>query len=120
MVPVQIDAWYRSGASAVAISIASTGVAAWALARIILVATGSVAGGLAGAGLLLANPNWLYLQSTPMTEPLLLATALLSLALVVDWIERGAEGWPQAAGLALTATCMTRYEGWVIAAAAAG
>jgi hypothetical protein len=120
MVPVQIDAWYRSGASAVAISIASTGVAAWALARIILVATGSVAGGLAGAGLLLANPNWLYLQSTPMTEPLLLATALLSLALVADWIERGAEGWPQAAGLALTATCMTRYEGWVIAAATAG
>ncbi len=50
MVPVQIDAWYRSGVSAVAISIASTGVAAWALARIILVATGSVAGGLAGAG----------------------------------------------------------------------
>ncbi len=50
-----------------------------------------------------------------MTEPLLLAAALLSLALVVDWIERGAEGWPRAASLALTATCMTRYEGWVIA-----
>jgi hypothetical protein len=118
MVPVQIDAWYRSGASAVAISIASTGVGAWALARIILASTGSVAGGLTGAALLLANPNWLYIQSTPMTEPLLLATTLLAITLIADWIERGAEGWPQAAGLALTATCMTRYEGWLIASAA--
>lgn len=118
MVPVQIDAWYRSGASGVAISVASTGVAAWALARLILVSTGSVAGGLAGAALLLANPNWLYIQSTPMSEPLLLATALLSLALIADWIERDADGWPRAAGLALAATCMTRYEGWLIASAA--
>ena len=33
MLPVQVDAWYRSGASAIAISIASMAVAAWALTR---------------------------------------------------------------------------------------
>jgi hypothetical protein len=118
MVPVQVDAWYRSGASAVAISVASTGVAAWALARLILTSTGSVAGGAASAALLLANPNLLYIQSTPMTEPLLLATACLSLSLIADWIDRGAAGWPVAGGLALAGTCMTRYEGWLIASAA--
>jgi hypothetical protein len=32
MFPVQIDAWYRSGASAVAISVLSMAIAAWALA----------------------------------------------------------------------------------------
>ena len=118
MVPVQVDAWYRSGASAVAISVLSTGIAAWALARLILSSTGSIAGGAASAALLLANPNLLYIQSTPMTEPLLLATASLSLALLADWIERDASGWPTAPGLALTAMCMTRYEGWLIAVVA--
>jgi hypothetical protein len=118
MLPVQVDAWYRSGAAGVAISVVSTGVAAGALARLILISSGSMIGGATGAALLLANPNLLYIQSTPMTEPLLLATAFLSLAALAAWIERGAEGWPHAAGLALTATVMTRYEGWLIAAAA--
>ena len=115
MVPVQVDAWYRSGASATAISVASTGLAAWALARIILLTTGSVTGGIAATALLLANPNLLYLQSTPMTEPLLLATVFVSIAEIAEWIERGAVEWPTGAGWALTAACMTRYEAWLIA-----
>jgi hypothetical protein len=53
-----------------------------------------------------------------MTEPLLFATAFLTLALLAEWIDRGASRWPTAPGLALAAMCMTRYEGWVIAAAA--
>jgi hypothetical protein len=118
MLPVQVDAWYRSGASAIAISVASTGLAAWALTRFIQTSTGSVAGGVAGVALLLANPNLLYIQSTPMTETLLLATALLSLTSIATWIERGAHGWPWGPGLALMATSMTRYEGWLIAPAA--
>ena len=120
MVPVQVDAWYRSGASAVAISVASTGVTAWALARVVLSATGSIVGGVTAAALVVGNPNLLYLQSTPMTEPLLLATSSLSLALIAEWLDRGADGRPRAASLALAATCMTRYEGWLIAAAAIG
>src|SRR6187431_3523821 len=40
MLPVQVDAWYRSGASAIAISIASMTVAAWALSRLTARATG--------------------------------------------------------------------------------
>jgi hypothetical protein len=120
MLPVQVDAWYRSGASGVALSVASTGVAAWAMARLIATATGSVAGAAAAAALVLANPNLLYIQSTPMTEPLLFATAFLALALLGEWIERGADRWPTAPGLALAALCMTRYEGWAIAAAAIG
>src|SRR4051794_2152889 len=40
--PVQIDAMYRTGFSAIAISIASMAVACWAIARLIHRATGSV------------------------------------------------------------------------------
>ena len=73
-------------------------VGAWALASLIIGRTGSIAGGLAGAALLLANPNVLYLQSTPMTEPLLFGTTLLAVALTAEWLDRGAPGWPKCGG----------------------
>ncbi|HET7220572.1 MAG TPA: hypothetical protein VFJ02_21110 [Vicinamibacterales bacterium] len=116
MLPVQVDAWYRSGASAIAISIASMALGAAALARFIIRRTDSWAAAAAGAALLMANPNVLYLQSTPMTEPLLFGTSLLAVALVADWVDNGAAS-ARAAGLALTAACLTRYEAWPICAA---
>jgi len=117
MVPVQVDGWYRTGASAIAISVMSMAVGAWALASMIVRRTGSVVAGATGAALLVANPNVLYLQSTPMTEPLLFGTTLLALALTAEWLDRGAPARPRAAGLALVAACMTRYEAWPICGA---
>ena len=117
MVPVQVDAWYRTGASAIAISVLSMAAGAWALASLIIRRTGSVAAGAAAAALLLANPNVLYLQSTPMTEPLLFGTTLLAVALTAEWLDRGAAARPRTAGFALVAACMTRYEAWPICAA---
>ncbi len=117
MLPVQIDAWYRSGASAIAISVMSMALAAWALARTIARTTGSVVGGMTGAVLLMSNPDVLYLQSTPMTEPLLFGTALLAVSLTIDWLDRDPSGHAAPAGLALTGAAMTRYEAWPITAA---
>jgi hypothetical protein len=85
LAPVQIDALYRSGAFAVAISIASMAVAAWAIASLIRRATGSAIGGVVAAALLMLNPDVLYLQSTPMTEPLLFGTTFLAVALIAQW-----------------------------------
>ena len=53
-----------------------------------------------------------------MTEPLLFGTTLLAVALTADWLDRGAQGWPTSAGLALVAACMTRYEAWPICGSA--
>jgi hypothetical protein len=69
------------------------------------------------ATLLMVNPNVLYLQSTPMTEPLLFGTTLLGIALTASWLDRGVRTPPTAAGLALAAACLTRYEAWPITAA---
>jgi hypothetical protein len=118
MWPVQIDALYRTGASAVAISVISTGVTVWGLSSLILRTTGSTSGALSAAVLLVGNPNVLYLQSTPMTEPLLFATTAAAIALTAAWIDAGTLRWPAAAGIALAAACLTRYEAWSIAAAA--
>jgi hypothetical protein len=85
MVPVQVDAWYRNGASAVALSVLGMGLAAWALSSLILRATGSTTAAIAAPVLMLGNPDVLYLQSTPMSEPLLFATTLLAVELTARW-----------------------------------
>lgn len=119
MLPVQVDAWYRSGASATAISIASMAIGAGALAALVAGRTGSVSGAAAGAALMMANPNVLYLQSTPMTEPLLFGVTLLAVATTARWLDRLESGPAPAGapGLAIAAACMTRYEAWPICAA---
>ena len=136
--PVQVDVWYRSGASGVAISIASMALAAWAIAWLIHRATGSLAGGMVASALLMLNPDVLYLQSTPMTEPLLFGTTFLAVALVGDWAARlqrpltdnsrpsfdvaplstAQPPASKAAGWACIAAVLTRYEAWPIVAAA--
>jgi len=83
--PVQVDAWYRSGASAVAISIAAFAVSVGAISWIVLVLTESAAAAVAGAAVFALNPNVLYLQATPMTEPLLLALTTLAVAMLLNW-----------------------------------
>ena len=120
MLPVQVDAWYRSGASAIAISVLSMAVASWALSRTIITLTGSRTAAVAGAALLMLNPNVVYLQSTPMTEPLLVGTTMLALATTVRWASGGASQAPRAAGWSIVAACMTRYEAWPICAALIG
>lgn len=120
MLPVQIDALYRTGSSAIAISVLSLAVAVWSMSDAIRRMTGSTSGALVAAALLMLNPNVLYLQSTPMTEPLLFAMVLLSIALVGRWVVAAPERWPTRAGLALAAACLTRYESWPIAAAIVG
>src|SRR5919201_4478008 len=84
--PVQIDALYRSGASAVAISIVAFGVASGAIAWIVASLTGSGLAAAIAAAVFALNPNVLYLQATPMTEPLLIATMTVAVAMMIEWI----------------------------------
>jgi hypothetical protein len=120
MIPVQVDALYRTGASAIAISVLSLTTAVWALSAAIRSTTGSTSGAIAASALLLLNPNVLYLQSTSMTEPLLFATVLLSIRFTARWAATDIEHWPTAGGLALAAACLTRSESWPIAGALIG
>ena len=87
--PVQIDMFYRTGASAVALSIAAFAVATGAIAWIVLQQTQSSAGAVVAAAVFALNPNFLYLQATPMTEPLLLALTTLSVACLLEWTDGG-------------------------------
>ena len=145
--PVQIDLFYRTGASAVALSIAEYAIAAAAIAWTVEWLTGSGIAAIAGAAVFALNPNVLYLQSTPMTEPLLLATTTVAVAMLLSWCGHGpahGSGPTRAVddhlvgadphlrfgtthrsapttgmvGIAFALACLTRYEAWPVTASA--
>lgn len=116
--PVQIDFLYRTGASAIAISIVSFAVTVACLSALVLRLTGSGAGAVLAAALFAINPNVLYLQSTPMTEPLLLALSALLVLRLTDWALSDQSPVPRAAGWTIVAAMLTRYEAWPIAGTA--
>ncbi len=60
------------------------------------------------------NPNFLYLQSAPMTEALLLASLAAVLYFTVRFREDQSIWLAAAAGVAALAASMTRYEGWFL------
>ena len=77
--PVQVDAFYRTGASAR--RDLDRVVRAWrprAIAWIVASLTGSAGRRRRRRAVFALNPNVLYLQATPMTEPLLLALTTLA------------------------------------------
>ena len=115
--PVQINLFYRSGASSVALSIAEYAIAVGAIAWIVNWLTGSPLAAVAGSAVFALNPNVLYLQSTPMTEPLLLATTTVAVAMIMAWCDAGRAGsapGPRAVGVAFALACLTRYEAWPV------
>lgn len=124
LLPVQIDAFYRTGFSGVALSIASFALAAAAVAWIVLALTESSWAAGASVAVFILNPNLLYLQSTPMTEPLLLACMLIAVAQLIAWCRaaNASDGRPTpptaTVGWWLVAACLTRYEAWPVAGVA--
>jgi hypothetical protein len=84
------------------------------------------------------NPNVLYLQATPMTEPLLLAFTTAAVAMLVAWCRPGpmdpavddprrvqrtrptSVPWisPVSVGCIFALACLTRYEAWPVTFAA--
>jgi hypothetical protein len=140
-IPVQIDLFYRTGASAVAISIAAFAVATGAIAWIVLSLTESSGAAIAAASVFALNPNVLYLQSTPMTEPILLALASVAIAVTMHHVgaarpkplapqgdgdvngardvSNGTRGVSRAStGWIFALACLTRYEAWPVTAVA--
>ena len=106
----------RSGFGGCAISMVSYVVATGCLYRAALGLTGRRAAGLTAALVFAANPNVLYMQSTPMTELPLLAGASAAVACIVSWCRTDDHRHLLRAALATLLTTLVRYEGWVLLA----
>jgi hypothetical protein len=117
-IPVQIDDLYRTGAFAIALSVVSFAITTACVSAIVRALTGSRTGAVLAAALFALNPNVLYLQSTPMTEPLLFALASLVVLHLVGWAKAETVHASPIAGWTIVAACLTRYEAWPMVGAA--
>lgn len=109
---------FQTGCSAVVINLVAMALGLGALARLIARRTGSLTAALTAAAVVLLSPPVLYLESTPMTEPLLFALCWLALDALdrtLDVDDGSTAGL--AAGLWLALAVLTRYEAWPVAAA---
>jgi hypothetical protein len=116
---VQWDWAYRTGYGSTALSVLAVSAGVSALAAALYRTTRSVPAALVGPALILFNPNVLYLQSTPMTEPMLIGLSLLCVWLVGRSIDDADGRSLVPAGIGLAALTLTRYEGWLVAGALA-
>jgi hypothetical protein len=114
---VQSDWSYRTGLPSTAVSVGAMATGLAVLAGYLLRRTGSMAAAVLAPTLVLLNPNVLYLQSTPMTEPLLVAFSFGALAAVDRWMREPTPLRRNLAGVLLMALMLTRYEGWCVAGA---
>lgn len=115
-IPVQWDYFYRTGAFGVALSVLAFGATIDLIGRMVIDVTGSRLAAVAGALAVGLNPDVLYLQSTPMTEPLLMALTTAAVWLTIRALQSGVRADLRRAGLAIAAACLTRYEAWPVTA----
>ncbi len=66
------------------------------------------------------NQNLLFLQSTPMTEPLMLFTMLFTVYFLTRWVNDHGTQWLVLAGCGVFLATLTRYDGWFLFVMAAG
>ena len=66
-----------------------------------------------------ANPNLIYMQTTAMGEALYLALFIWSVVYFSEFVRRDRKALAKC-GVCLAAACLTRYDGWFLAAADGG
>ena len=111
---VKNDQLWRSGLAGAIPSSACFVCAGMFLFAAVRRATESVAAAAAALGLFAFNPNLLYLQATPMTEPMVLAGLMALLYFTVAFRKTQSYWAVVGAGLASIAASLARYEAWFV------
>jgi hypothetical protein len=114
-----VDPLWWSGLAGGLVGLAALVATAIAVSDIVRRHTSGRAPALVAAAAVILNPSLLYLQTTAMTEPLLLAFLTGSVALIDRWRETPARsGLLWLAGLLAALAVGSRYDGWFFAAMA--
>lgn len=118
MLPSQVLVLWHTGWSGAIVGIGCLATSAAALYRIAARLSFSRLGRLVVLACFLANPSMLYIFTTALTEPVLIAALLATLAGLASWAtaRRRYSGGEVAvfAGLPAAVAVLTRYEGWAL------
>lgn len=108
-----VDAWWWNGLAGGLVGLAAFVVIAASVHSLLVRRTGHPRLAWIGTLLVIANPSLLYLQTTAMTEPLLLAFLTASVAALDRWADADHAGGSLAlAGWCAALAVGTRYDGW--------
>ena len=119
LLPLVQNAWlFSSGVAACILGSLCLGASAAALYRIMVRLDLGRPAQVVGLTVLLANPAYLYLGTTALTEPVLIAALLMCIAGLAGWAfdRRSLSGGELAvfAGVPAALGTLTRYEGWAL------
>jgi hypothetical protein len=114
---VWVNSWYYSGFAGSIISMAAYLLTVRYAYLIAAGLTGNRMGGLVAAVCFGTNPNVLYLQSTPMTELLLIACIAATTYYLMRWCQTGRYMHLAATAAWAFLATLTRYEGWILCGA---
>ncbi len=105
--------WHTALAGSI-ISMASYVITVVFTYKLILLLTENKPAATIGALILGLNPNFLYLATTPMTEPVLIASFALSAFFLAKYIKTKEILSLILAGVFVMASTLTRYDGWFL------
>lgn len=111
---IWIGSWYYSGLAGSLVSMLSYVLTTRYLYLTGAGLTGNRMAGLVAAAFFALNPNVLYLQSTPMTELLLIACIAATVYHLMRWCQTSSYRALGATAAAALLGTLTRYEAWVI------
>ncbi len=106
------DTLWRTGLAGSLISAAAFAGTAWLAFWLSCAMGGSLAPGVLALSAFLLSPNLLYAATTPLTEPLAIFWATLTVCALFRFQQTG--GSVAGAGLAAFCGTLTRYDGWYL------
>ncbi|MES2123875.1 MAG: hypothetical protein V4503_04215 [Gemmatimonadota bacterium] len=115
---VLVDAWWQNGLAGGIVGLAAFVTIVASVHDLLTRRTPVVALAWIGTMFVLFNPSLLYLQSTAMTEPVLLAFLTASLVTLDRWNESGAPRTLWISGVLMALAVGSRYDAWFVAALA--
>jgi len=109
------DWLWHTGLAGSLISMAAFVISAVALYKLVVYLSGSKWGGVGAALTFCFTVNMLYLQATPLTEPLYICLFILTALFVVRYVGSRSDSALIAASLVSAIGVLTRYDAWFIA-----
>lgn len=112
-----VDAWWWNGVAGGIVGLTAFVITAAAVHDLLVRRVDDKRLAWFGTALVIGNPSFLYLQTTAMTEPVLLAFLTASVATLDRWADsRDAHDhgvrWPSLAGWLAALAVGSRYDGW--------
>jgi hypothetical protein len=113
-----VDRWWWDGTAGGIVGLLSFVVIVASLHDLLVRRSGSPGFAWLGTAFVVLNPSLLYLQTTAMTEPVLLAALVASVNALDRWSNSGSRLALFAAACAAALAVGSRYDGWFYAAVA--